>query len=322
MTTQLPHDAFLLASDADSIFGRGVRLERIAESGSLHRVARGVYLESTVWAGMDAAERYRARVLAVARTHPSAVVSHQSAAALWGLPTLFQWPDEVHFIVDRASGGRSTPRARKHAIGIDSVDVAEVDGVLLTGLARTVIDVATSVDLRSAVAVADRVLACDRFGRFPPLATREQLRLALHRALPLRGSARADAVIEFATHLAGSPAESGSRVTIALAGFPSPVLQQEFVIEGAQYDVDFFWLELNGIGECDGKGKYFPRSGADLQTARQIFWAEKQREDRLRTRVDRFTRWDFAVGMSQQLLTRRLLEFGLRPHRRPGLRLP
>ena len=316
MSTHLPQDGFLLASEAESIFGRGVRLERIAASGSLHRVARGVYLESSVWEKLDAAERYRARVIAVARTHPSAVVSHQSAAVLWGLPALFQWPDEVHFIVGRASGGRSTPRARKHAIGIDSVDVVEFEGLLVTSLARTVTDVATSADLRSAVAIADRVLARDRFGRVPPLATKEQLWLALERALPLRGSARARAVIEFATHLAGSPAESGSRVTIALAGFPAPELQQDFFIEGMQYDVDFFWKELNGIGECDGRGKYFPRSGAALGTARQIFWAEKQREDRLRSRVDRFTRWDFAVGMSQQLLTRRLLDFGLQPERR------
>ena len=42
--------------------------------------------------------------------------------------------------------------------------------------------------------------------------------------LPFRGSARAKAVIDLSSHLAGSPNESASRVNIALDGFSEPVL--------------------------------------------------------------------------------------------------
>lgn len=246
------------------------------------------------------------------------MLSHHSAAVIWNLPMLTSWPGEVHFLTERHSGGRSEPGIRKHALGIDAVDVAVRDGLQVTTIERTVVDLATVLDLKSAVAVVDRALFAERFGRMPTLTTKAKLRETWERMLPFRGSVRAAAIIEFGTHLAGSPNESGSRVNIALNGFPRPELQRRFLVEGHQRETDFYWEEHDAIGESDGKGKYFdPRLRGGL-TTEQVVYEEKLREDALRRQVRHFTRWDFRIGMSQSRLGDRLREIGL-PQGRPWL---
>lgn len=172
---------------------------------------------------------------------------------------LVPWPAEVHFLTERASGGRSDPGIRKHGVGIDTQFVTMLDGLPVTTLERTVVDLAATLDLKSAVAAADRALHIDRFGRAQRLATKPALLETLDGMLPFRGSVRARAIIEFATHQSGSPAESGSRVNIALNGFPEPELQHPFVVNGRNVETDFYWSRYDAIGECDGKGKYFDR---------------------------------------------------------------
>lgn len=312
-------DGLILASDVGAAFGEGVRLRRLEERGKLHRVARGQYFEAEAWAKLSEDEQYAAKVRGAARARGGAVVvSHQSAAVLWGLPLLAPWPNEVHFTIDRTSGGRSDPGIRKHATGIDARDVVTLDGLLVTSPARTAVDIAASVDLKSAVSAVDRALLVDPFDRVPPLTTRDELHSVLEHALPFRGSVRARAVLAFGTHLSGSPAESGSRVNIALNGFPEPALQRRFVIDGEVYYTDFYWPDENAIGECDGKNKYSDPRFLNGRTVAQAHYDEKIREDHLRRLVTGFTRWDFPTGMSQPRLRRRLLELGL-PTGRPRL---
>jgi hypothetical protein len=234
---------------------------------------------------------------------------------VWGLPLLVPWPDEVHFLTERASGGRSDPGIRKHALGFDAQDVEMRDGVLVTTVARTVIDLATVVDLRSAVAAADRALAIDRTGRTQPLTDKATLLATWERMLPFRGSVRARTVIEFATPLSGSPDESGSRVTIALAGFVEPVLQHPFEVDGRTVFTDFFWLHLRGVGESDGRVKYFDPVMLNGRTAAEVVYEEKLREDAIRRQVNGFVRWDHATGMNVPRLTARLAVLGLIPGR-------
>jgi hypothetical protein len=176
---------------------------------------------------------------------------------LWGLPMLAAWPPEVHFLSERASGGRSYQGIRNHAVGFDSDDVTMHEGAPVTTVERTVVDLAARLDVKSAVAVIDRALAVDRFGRFPPMATKQRLLHNWERRLPFRESVRARALIGFGTDHSGSTSESASRVNIALNGFHEPILQRRFVIDGHDYDTDFFWLDFNSVGECDGKSKYF-----------------------------------------------------------------
>jgi len=308
----------ILASDLTAALGADLRLRRRAERGALHRVARGAFVPTGVWGSLDDGQRYAVRVRSAALARRSgAVLSHQSAAVLWGLPILSSWPAEVHFLTERAAGGRSDPGIRKHALGITAADVILLDGLLVTTLERTVVDLAATMDLKSAVAIVDRALFVDPFARMRPLTTRSRLLETWERMLPFRGSVRARAIIEFGSGLSGSPLESGSRVNIALSGFPAPELQHPFDIDGHTVRSDFYWLGHDCIGEADGRGKYFDERLLAGLTIEEVIFAEKQREDELRRQVRGFTRWDAAVGLSQQRLRSRLLQLGLPTGRRP-----
>jgi len=308
--TALPE--LLLAADFRRAFGGDLRLRRGAERGQLHRIGWGQYTPAAVWAGLNRDQRYALKVRAASLSRAAALpLSHQSAAVLWQLPLLAPWPDEVHFLTERTTGGRSDPGVRKHAVGFDHCDVELRDGVLVTSVARTVIELAAVVDLRSAVAAADRALAVDRTGRTPPLTDRATLLDTWQRMLPFRGSVRARTVIDFATPLSGSPDESGSRVTIALAGLPEPVLQHPFLIDDREVFPDFFWRERRGVGESDGRVKYFDAVMLGGRTPAEVVYEEKLREDAIRRQVNGFVRWDHATGMSVPRLTARLAHLGL-----------
>jgi hypothetical protein len=311
----LPPD-LLLAADFRRAFGGDLRLRRAAERGQLHRIGWGRYTHTAIWDDLDRDQRYALTVRAASLSRSLTLpLSHQSAAVLWRLPLLVPWPSAVHFLTERATGGRSDPGVRKHAVGFDDTDVEMLDGVLVTSVARTVIELATVVDIRSAVAAADRSLAVDRTGRIAPLTDRATLLDTWERMLPFRGSVRARTVIEFATPLSGSPDESASRVTIALAGLPDPELQHPFVIDDREVLTDFFWLKQRGVGESDGKVKYYdPMMRAGLSPT-DVVYQEKLREDAIRRQVDGFVRWDHATGMSVPRLTARLAHLGLSPGR-------
>lgn len=304
--------ALIFASEYNQALGHDTRLRRRAERGDLHRIRRGIYLEAAVWQKLSAQQRYAAcvRGTALSMRQPQAL-SHQSAAVIWGLPLLVAWPDDVHFVTERASGGRSDPGIQRHAVGIDSRDVVLVNELLVTSVARTIVDLAATLDVKSAVAAADRAIHVDRFGRTAALTTKVELHATLERMLPFRGSVQARAVIEFAKPNSDSPNESGSRVNIALNGFPEPELQHPFVINGRQVETDFYWPEYDAIGEADGRAKYLDPRMLAGKTTQEVVLAEKEREDALRRRVRAFTRWDFATGMSKSRLRDRLLELGL-----------
>lgn len=312
-------DGLVLASDLSSALGEDLRLRRLAERGHLHRFYRGQYVVAARWREFTPDQQYELLVRGAALARRGSLpLSHQSAAVLWGLPIFGPWPREVHFLTERAAGGRSDPGIRKHAVGLDPADVTEHDGVLLTTVARTAVDLAATVDLKSAVAAVDRALAVDRFGRMPTLTTKAELLGTWQRMLPFRGSVRARAIIDFGTHLSGSSGESGSRVNIALNGFPEPELQHPFVVDGRDVETDFYWLGFDSVGECDGRGKYFDPVLLDGRSSAEVVYAEKVREDGIRRQVRGFTRWDTSTALNQYRLRARLLQLGL-PAGRPRL---
>ncbi len=68
-------------------------LARGARAGDLYRVRRGAYVNSDGWQGVPAHEQHRLAIDAVdlaARIPP--VFSHESAAAVWGIPIVCGWP--------------------------------------------------------------------------------------------------------------------------------------------------------------------------------------------------------------------------------------
>ncbi|MGV8883230.1 MAG: type IV toxin-antitoxin system AbiEi family antitoxin domain-containing protein [Rhodoglobus sp.] len=304
--------ALLRTRDVDAVAAASTVIRSAVRRRTLTKLHRGVYLPTDYWDELDADERYRARIQAAVMGFPSRpVVSHQSAAAWWGIPIIGRWPDEVHLLVDRATGGRSDPGVRRHALGVSEEDFVELDGIRVTSLARTVVDLAASTSLYSAVATADAAIRTPRFGA--ALLAKEDLYREWERMMPFRGSAKALRVIDFAEDGADSTSESTSRVSVALLGFPAPVLQREFVVNGEPAWADFYFPHVDAIGECDGLEKYVNvklRGGRSLE---EVLLREKKREDALRRQVSAFERWGSREAMTPRLLRPKLLALGLTP---------
>ena len=104
-------------------------------------------------------DEHRELVFATApQLHDAAVSSHGSAAVLHGLPI---WPtaiDRVHVTRNRSGGGNRRAVVRVHAAPLTEMDMT-IDGVPVTSLARTVLDLCRIVPIEQAVAAGDRALA-------------------------------------------------------------------------------------------------------------------------------------------------------------------
>jgi hypothetical protein len=308
-------DELVLTREITIAGDRALFYERVRK-GEFLSLRRGVYVAATRWRDLDARERYRLRVLAaVAYTNDNLVVSHVSAACLWDLPWFLAYPRAVHALYLAANGGRSSSVIARHTVGIPN-EFETIDGVFVTSLARTVIDVARSTSFVQAVAIADAALrrtdvAVD--GVPPTTLTRSDLLQELDR-LPLsQGTAKGRGVVEFADGLADRPGESISRVHIAMARMTKPVLQAPlFGASGRLWHVDFWWPEFNLIGEFDGRAKYTDERYLRGRTSNQVLYEEKIREDDLRAAHHGFTRWPWEVAISMPRLRAHLIAAGLR----------
>ncbi|HEX4444344.1 MAG TPA: hypothetical protein VHZ81_12280 [Galbitalea sp.] len=129
---------------------------RRAVAGSETRLARGAYVPTEPWFELNARERYLLTIRATASTRRKGmVVSHWSAAAVHGLPIIGSWPTKVHLSIGHVSGGRSRRDVVKHALVVNDSDIVEIDGMLVTSVARTVLDLAVYADRLTAVAAED-----------------------------------------------------------------------------------------------------------------------------------------------------------------------
>ena len=311
MTGQLPPISFV--RDLVEPHESRRALARSVVKGSSVRVAHGAYVEASIHTSLSVRERYLLRVLAVAATRRSRpVISHWSAAAIHGLPILGRWPDTVHTTIAPTSGGRSRGNVVKHCAALGDTDVVEIDGMLVTSVARTVVDMAAVLSLRDATVAVDRALLIDRFGRREPMTDRVSLEQCWASRGAFRGFARAKSAIDFGEDRAESPLESVSRVSMRAIGCPRPLLQVPHSdAEGPIGEPDFYWPDFNAVGEADGKGKYLDLSLRKGRTAEQVVMDEKHREDRLRALPRSFARWGWDVGMDPVRLRSTLHRLGL-----------
>lgn len=268
-------------------------------SGRLARVRRGVYAPRRAWIAARLDEQYRYRVLAAAQTLASGTVfSHESAAALLGLPVLRQ-TEQVHVIADRASGGRSQLDVVRHCLGLEAVEPWAVEGVLVTSPARTVLDLAAGRTFEAAVVAGDGML------RLHP-EQRQELDELVEWFGGRRGAGKVRRAAAFFDGASGSPGESVSRVRMHAAGFVAPVLQFE-VRTGPHRDfTDFAWPDDGAVGEFDGEVKYREDRYRAGGTAEDVVIREKNRENRIRRAYPRFARWDardLRQGELERILT-------------------
>ncbi|MCE3554895.1 hypothetical protein LWC33_26000 [Pseudonocardia sp. RS11V-5] len=269
-------------------------IRRMRSSGTLALVRRGASTDPAD----DRLETPEARhALLVQATLPllakGSVISHASAAVLHGLRLWAVRLDQVHVTRDATSGGRTSRRLHLHTARLHDDEVVEVDGVAVTSLARTAVDLARTLPYEQAVVAVDSALDLRRArtpGRAP--LTRVDWDDAIGRATGWPGGPAARRVGRFAADGAESAGESRSRIAIVAAGLPPPVLQLVVprVAHGADGRVDFAWREQRVVGEFDGRVKY-GRLLAPGQEAGDAVFAEKVREEAIRAASWTVLRW-------------------------------
>ncbi|MCU1479261.1 MAG: hypothetical protein JWQ19_47 [Subtercola sp.] len=313
MTSTHPAYADLLLArgidDSDSDGEERGRLRRAAASGRLLRLRRGVYVDSERWAGATPGERYRQRIRAVvASREVRCVVAYHSAAALWSLPRLGAWPDEVHLKALPDTKPTSRNGVRWHTDQLLPSDVVQLNGVFVTSRVRTLVDLARVEPFAQAVIALDHALN-SRSSRPYPALTQHALIGELARTRSRRGAARATRAIEFCSASAASVGETYSRVLMRRLGFSPPQLQLEHNNpRGGRYFTDFEWHGERIVGEFDGVSKYLKPEYLEGSSSGDAVVREKIREDDLRAEGFTVVRWLWrdlhAPDRFAQILTR------------------
>jgi very-short-patch-repair endonuclease len=209
----------------------------------------------------------RSRLPAILLTAPTgAVISHRTAAALWGVEIPMQPADpRAHLIVPPGSRAENRPDRRIHRDPLLDDDVVRLSALPVTTPARTWRDLAGAILPPALLAVTDQLLA----GR----CAREDLEAQLARRPRGRGSARARAVLPVADPRAESPMESVLRWLVHQAGLPAPELQ--FVVRSPTGSflgrADLAWPERKVLVEFDG----------DLHRERDVFVNDVRRQNAL-----------------------------------------
>ena len=276
---------------------------------ALYTVRRGVYARPPGSTPEGLLQRHRYVVRALAAVAPEHVVSHLSAAAMHGLPVIGPWPDRVHVLALDAHGGTSRPGFTAHrTAAVPPTRV--IDGVLVTAIERTLVDVAATSTLLVATAVLDCAL-------HEGLTTRELIAEELDRVSPRYGFRRAEMAINFADGRSASAGESLSRVRMHQLQFEAPELQIHVSTYRGEYDVDFGWEGAQRFGEFDGFAKYARAKYLKGDTAAQAVVREKAREDAIRAKSGRaFVRWGWDDALSPRRFDRLLREGGVPLRRR------
>lgn len=278
--------------------------------GDLVRIRRGAYCESSHWAQLSPRDRYLLTIRAAVADSPKArVLCSLSAAAVWGVPILGDWPDAVHLVAGKAGGGRSKPGIVRHPVADSTGRIEERDGLLVTGVARTALDLVLTSEFAPAVGSLDWALWRRNEFRVTVAEVREELR----NLNPRYRQGHARAVIDFGTHLSDSFGESMTRAVIHQLGYPAPELQVRFTDRQGHMDVDYFWRAERKVGEFDGAAKYMRPEYRGALTPGEVVWREKKREDRLRRQCDGVIRIIWAETSHPRRLDELLRESGLRP---------
>lgn len=263
-------------------------------SGRLLRLRPRVYLAAEAWP-----EDPEAQQIVLARAEqvafPDAVISHGSAALIWGLPTpgAKRWQESPPTLtLPRGGGYRTDTRSARHVLAALPAHHLTRDpaGYTVTTVARTAVDLARGLDLPEALVLLDA--AARRIGEsivtrphreyYASPAVRAMARELLTEAAQVRRFASLRRAIDLTDPRRESPIESLAAGHFVLAGLPMPEFQVRIRTAIGVFYVDCYWPEQRLIGEADGAIKYVgPRSMVD----------EKIREQALRDTDRGMVRW-------------------------------
>jgi len=265
------------------------QLVQARKLGTVDRLARGLYAVGPRWDSLSPEARHEGLAHAAHRNVAGAVLSHHSAALLWGLPVprRAQSRAALTVLADRRTSVAAS-WVHLYRATLRDEDVTALDGQRLTSPHRTVLDCLRSLAPGDGVAVGDAAL---RAG----LVSGDGLAEVLHTQRGWPGARRAALWIPRLDGRRETWLESYSVVTLSRFGIEPPEPQVEVYDDhGLIGRVDGLWLAEGVVGEADGAGKYlgdFDADGADGEAAAKRVVREKVREDRLRGVGLEVVRW-------------------------------
>jgi hypothetical protein len=236
--------------------------DRQLQHPGVERLSRDTYLPRVL------AGDLRQRLAAVLLTAPAgAVLSHATAAALWGIQIPLQPAGDrrVDLIVPKASRAESRSDRRVHRVPVADDEVTRRGAFVLTVMERTWRDLAAVLQPPALLSVTDQLL-----GRGCSVS---DLQAQLTRRPSGRGSARARAVLPVADPRAESPMESVLRWLLHVGGVPAPELQFVVRSTGGEFlgRADLAWPDRKVLVEFDG----------DVHRERDVFVNDVRRQNAL-----------------------------------------
>jgi hypothetical protein len=193
--------------------------------------------------------------------------------------------DRVHLLRNPPANGSGSRAVHLHVARLPDDHVTALQGLAVTDLTRTAVDVARTVPFEQAVVIVDAALATKK-------TTPARLTACLAGMGAVPGSRRASRVVAFADARAESVGESRSRVLIARLGLPAPDLQVTLRREDGSNIArcDFGWREHRTVAEFDGRLKYGRLLRPGQHPGDAVF-DEKVREDAIREEGWKVARW-------------------------------
>jgi very-short-patch-repair endonuclease len=231
-------------------------IDRRLELGRLHLLHRGVYAVGHRVVSREG--RWMAAVLALG---PGAVVSHRSAAALWGIRPTSRGRIEVTVPGPRRS--RTTLEVHRARLAADEVTTER--GIPVTAPNRTLLDLAAVLDATQ----VERAINEAEFLRVTDPTSLDAL-LERH---PRRRGARALRQILAAQAIGATVTRSElERRFLRLldeAGLPRPEVNASLQIATDRWiEADFLWRPQHLIAELDGHASHATTAGFERDRAR------------------------------------------------------
>ncbi len=307
----LPDPTVFSRGEAKALGWTDAAISRALRGGRLVAIRRGQLTAPSAPVDDPYLERDRAVIVAAsaaARARADSVISHHVAALLHGLPLLRPPPARPSLTVPPRARNES-PDAHLLCATLTADDIVYVDGLPVTSIARTLVDLGRWDPTPSAVVAMDAALHLR-------LVTPDEIDTVVRRCWNWPRIARAARAIALVDARSESPLETVSRLAIQRLGLPTPVLQPEIVGADGVFigRVDFYWDEFGVVGEADGAGKY-ARSSTSLLD-------EKRRQERLENREIVVARWGWDEVRRPSELRRRLENAFNRGQRRSRSGLP
>jgi very-short-patch-repair endonuclease len=258
-------------------------ITRRVRNGHLHRVHAQVY--AVGHANPPIAGRFLAAVKACG---PSAVLSHFSAAAHWGF---VGWDERYPEVTVPGTSARIHAGLRVHRTAeLASLDFTRHNGIPVTSPARTLLDLASTLDERPLRRAVRQAQALQRVNL-------RQIIEVLGRLGPRRGTGQLARIVATGPAPTRSELEDVVLELILRGGLAHPRVNVPLVLDGRCVVPDFRWPQQRLVVEADGAAWH------DHRLARED---DRERQALLEAHGERVLRvtWDEAIARPRETLAR------------------